>query len=135
MSPLATSARRSSLPVSRSSDCSRSTVCRSLSISRLRSNGLNSSDRASFEISMRVRATALRIRRYGRFLRLRHALQLGRLLQRDIVQVADLVEHLQRLLGLLLDLFFGQLFVVELNDFLDRPRALAQILARPSPVP
>src|SRR6266478_1432010 len=97
-SPLATSARRSSRPASRSSDCSRSTVPRILSISRFFSNGLKSIPRISSEIPTRVRATSHFARTYERFF------AFG-------------------------DFFFGQFLIVELHDFFDRPRALAQILA------
>src|SRR5205807_3148382 len=62
-------------------------------------------------------------------LALRGFLQLRRLLQRQIVKLGNLVDGLQRLLGLIGDFFFGELFVVELNDFLDRAHALAQIIA------
>ena len=41
----------------------------------------------------------------------------------------NLVDVLQRLLGLVGDFFFGQLFIVKLHDLFDGPRALAQIFA------
>ncbi len=54
--------------------------------------------------------------------------QLRRLLQRQLVELGQLVERLQRLLSLVLDFLFGQLFVIKDDDFFDRARALAQIL-------
>src|SRR5580658_4511203 len=63
------------------------------------------------------------------FLRLGRGFQLFGLLQRQVVQLRDLVDVLQRLLGLVGDFFFGELFVVKLDDFFDGPRALAQIFA------
>ena len=50
-------------------------------------------------------------------------------LHRLQVELGDLIDLLQRLLGFGLDLFLGKLLVVELNDFLDRAGAVAQILA------
>ena len=63
------------------------------------------------------------------FLRLGSLVELGGLLQRGLVQFRDLVDVLERLLGLVGDLFFGQLFVVKLHDLFDRANALAQIVA------
>src|ERR1700678_2114775 len=60
-------------------------------------------------------------------LRLRHFFQLGRLLQRQQVKLRHAVNLLQRRLGLRFDFFFGKFFVVELDDFLDRTRTVAQI--------
>src|SRR6266403_1794942 len=45
------------------------------------------------------------------------------------VELRNLVENLERFLGLVFDLLFGEFFVVKLDDFLDRPCALAEILA------
>ncbi len=59
----------------------------------------------------------------------RRFLELLGLLQRQIVKLRDLVDVLQRLLRLVRDFLFGQLFVVELHDLFDRPRALPQILS------
>ena len=59
----------------------------------------------------------------------RRLLEFYRLLQRRIVELGNLVDGLQCLLGLVGDFFFGELFVVKLNDFLDRAHALAQIVA------
>ena len=63
VSPLETSARRSSFTASRSSCCSRSTVRRRRSISRFFSKGLNSIERTRRDISMRVRASVHLARR------------------------------------------------------------------------
>src|SRR4029077_5122911 len=49
-------------------------------------------------------------------------------MQTFVVQFRDLVENLERFLGLVFDLFFGQLFVVELDDFLDRACTLTKIV-------
>src|SRR5439155_5695313 len=62
-------------------------------------------------------------------LRLRCFIELGGLLQRRLVQFRNLVDVLERLFGLIGDLFFGQLFIVELYDLFDGPYALAQIVA------
>ena len=51
------------------------------------------------------------------------------LLQRQQIQLRHAVNLLQCFLGFRFNLFFGEFFVVELNDFLDGPRAVAQILA------
>jgi hypothetical protein len=61
-------------------------------------------------------------------LRFRRLVELHRLLQRQVVKLRDLLDVLQRLLGLVGDLLFGQFFIVKLDDFLDRPRALAQVI-------
>ena len=50
------------------------------------------------------------------------------LFQGQIVEARDLVEDFERRAGLVLDFFFGQLLVIELDDFFDRARAGAQIL-------
>src|SRR6202521_1809643 len=63
------------------------------------------------------------------FLRLQSFIELGRLLQRGLVQFRNLVDVLERLFGFVGDLLFGQLFVVKLHDFLDRAHALAKIVA------
>ena len=60
---------------------------------------------------------------------LRHLAELCGLLQRQKIKLGDLVNLLERVLGLCFDLFFGEFFVVELNDFLDGTRAVAQIFA------
>ena len=65
----------------------------------------------------------------GALLRLRHPLELRGFPQTFVVQLGDLVEDLERFLGLVFDFLFGQLFVVELDDFLDRARALAEVVA------
>ncbi len=65
----------------------------------------------------------------GALLRLRHPLELRGFFQTFQVKLRNPVENLERFLGLVLDLFFGELFVVELDDFLDRARALAQVFA------
>ena len=65
----------------------------------------------------------------GALLRARDAFELGGLLHRQQVELSDLVDLLERFPGFRFDLFFGQFFVVELDDFLDRPGAVAQILA------
>ncbi len=58
----------------------------------------------------------------------RRLLQLDRLLQRVVIQLGDFLDVLERLLGLVRDLFFGELFIVELHDLFDGPHALAQIV-------
>src|SRR5438874_6595594 len=60
---------------------------------------------------------------------LRGLFELRGLLQRCFVKLGNLVDGFQRLLGLVGDFFFSELFVVELHDFLDRAHALAQIVA------
>src|SRR5215469_12728468 len=65
----------------------------------------------------------------GTLFALRGLVQLRRLLQRRVVQLRYLVDVLQRLLRLVGDFFFGELFVIKLDNFLDRPHALAQIIA------
>ncbi len=62
-------------------------------------------------------------------LRARNFFELLRLLHRQQVELGDAVDLLERFLGLLLDFLFGQLFIVELNDFLDRAGAVAQVFA------
>ena len=64
----------------------------------------------------------------GTLLCLGDALQLGRLLQRQIVEAGDLVQNLEGLPRLIFDLLFGQLLIIKLHNFLDRARAVAQIL-------
>ena len=64
-----------------------------------------------------------------RFLGFRRLVELCGLLQRGFVELRNLVDVLERLLGLVGDFFFGQLFIVELHDLLDRAHALAQIVA------
>src|SRR5208283_1524228 len=61
-------------------------------------------------------------------LRFRRVVELDRLLQGQFVELGNLVDVLERLLGFVGDLFFGELFVVKLNDFLDGPRALPQVI-------
>src|SRR5437667_411420 len=56
-------------------------------------------------------------------------IELHGLLQGRVIQFRDLVDVLQRLLGFVRDFLFGELFVVELNNFLDRPCALAKVFA------
>ena len=51
------------------------------------------------------------------------------MLQREKIELGDLVNLLERVLGLRFNLFFGELFVVKLNDFLDGARAVAKIFA------
>ena len=58
-----------------------------------------------------------------------HLAELGGLLQREKIELGDLVNLLERVFGFRFDLFFGELFVVELDDFLDGARAIAQIFA------
>src|SRR5712692_1943242 len=63
------------------------------------------------------------------FLRLQCFIELRGLLQRHLVQFRDLIDVSQRLLGLVGDFLFGQLFVVELHDLFDGAHAFAQIVA------
>src|SRR5580692_5813266 len=56
------------------------------------------------------------------FLGLGRGLQLFGLLQRQVVQLRNFVDVLQRLLCFVSDFFFGQLFVVKLDDLFDGPR-------------
>ena len=65
----------------------------------------------------------------GALVRARPCFEFLGLLHRKQVKLADLVDFLQRFAGLGFDLLFGELFVVELNDFLDGARAAAQIFA------
>src|SRR5258707_2635743 len=62
-------------------------------------------------------------------LHLRSFIEFLGLLQRALVQFRDLVDVLERLLGLVGDFFFGQLFIVKLHDLFDGPHAFAQIVA------
>src|SRR5882762_1894289 len=90
-SPLDTSARRSSRPASRSSDCKRSTVPRIFPL----------------------RAHVLLLLRLGCLV------ELYRLFERQVVKFRDLFDVFQGLLGFVGDLLFGQLFVVKLDNLLD----------------
>ena len=65
----------------------------------------------------------------GTLLRLRHPLELRGFFQTFQIKLRNLVENLERFLGLVFDFFFGEFFIVELDDFLDRARALAEIFA------
>src|SRR3984893_11203355 len=58
----------------------------------------------------------------------RGVVQLHRLLQSLFVQLRNLVDVLQGLLGLVGNLLFGEFFVVKHDDFFDGPGAFAQIL-------
>ena len=62
---------------------------------------------------MRVREMAYRAVQIRTFLGFGDLFQLGRLLERPIVEAGNLVENLERLLRLVLDLLFGQLLIVE----------------------
>ena len=78
---------------------------------------------------MRVRATAYLRVQIGALLRARDSLELRRQLHRLQIELGDLVDLLERFLGLRFDFLFGELFVVELDDFLDGAGAVAQVLA------
>src|SRR5271167_781560 len=58
----------------------------------------------------------------------RDTLELRNLLRRQQIQRGDLIDLLERLLCLRFDLFLGQLLVVKLDDFLDRPGVVTQVL-------
>ena len=62
-------------------------------------------------------------------LRARDFVELLSLLHRYEVELGDFVDLLQRLFRFCFDLFFGELFVVELDDFFDRARPGAEIFA------
>src|SRR5258707_10897804 len=118
-SPLDTSARRSSRPASRSSDCKRSTVPRILSISRFFSNGLKI-NAANFQGNGDTRPRHFPLRAHVLLLlRLGCLVELYRLFERQVVKFRDLFDVFQRLLGFVGDLLFGQLFVVKLDNLLD----------------
>src|SRR5437660_6278015 len=55
--------------------------------------------------------------------------QLFRLLQRGFVELSDLINLPKRLLSLVGDFFFGELFIMELNNFLDGAHTFAQAFA------
>src|SRR5579862_690602 len=59
--------------------------------------------------------------------RARHGFETRRLLERRSVHLADFVEELEGLPGLVLDLLLGQFLVVELNDLLDGSRTAAEV--------
>ncbi len=65
----------------------------------------------------------------GALLRFCHPLELRGFPQTFEVELRNLVENLKCFLGLVFDLLFGKFFVVELDDFLDRTCALAEVLA------
>ena len=65
----------------------------------------------------------------GALLRARNFLEFLRLLHRHEVELGDFVDLLQGFFCFCFDLFFGELFVVELNDFFDGARASAEIFA------
>src|SRR6266566_710898 len=65
----------------------------------------------------------------GALLGFRGLLEFHRLLQSRFVELGNLVNRFQRLLGFVGDFFFGELLVVELNDFLDGAHTLAQVVA------
>src|SRR6202795_2440734 len=60
---------------------------------------------------------------------LRSVVELYRLLQRLFIQLGNLVDVLQGLLGFVGDLLFGEFFVVEHDDFFDGSRAFTQIFS------
>src|SRR5713101_2441523 len=55
--------------------------------------------------------------------------QLFRLLQRGFVKLSDFLNLPKRLLSLVGDFFFGELFIIKLNDFLDGAHTFAQAFA------
>src|SRR6267154_1668195 len=55
--------------------------------------------------------------------------QLFRLLQRGFVELSDLLNLPKRLLSLLGDFFSGELFIIELNNFLNGAHTFAQAFA------
>src|SRR6516225_1328810 len=52
--------------------------------------------------------------------------QLSRLLQRDFIELSDFLNLAKRMLSLVGDFFFGELFIIELNNFLDGAHSIAQ---------
>jgi len=52
--------------------------------------------------------------------------QLFRLLQRGFIELSDFLNLPKRLLRLVGDFFFGELFIIEPNNFLDGAYALAK---------
>src|SRR5260370_1813242 len=52
--------------------------------------------------------------------------QLFRLLQRGFVKLSDFLNLPKRLLSLVGDFFFGELFIIKLNNFLDGAHTFAQ---------
>src|SRR5208337_3325642 len=86
-------------------------------------------DVANFQGNFHARAGHGPLRAHVRpLLRFGRIVELDRLLQRQFVEFGDFVDVLQSLLGFVGDLFFGQLFVVKLDDFLDGTRALPQVI-------
>ena len=86
-------------------------------------------DVANFQGNFHARAGHGPLRAHVRPLfRFRRVVELDRLFQRQLVEFRDLVDVLQRLLGFVGDLLFGEFFVVKLDDFLDGPRALPQVI-------
>ena len=55
--------------------------------------------------------------------------QLFRLLQRGFVKLSDFLNLPKRLLSLVGDFFFGELFIIKLNNFLDGAHTFAQAFA------
>src|SRR6266403_1776068 len=87
-------------------------------------------DRANSDGNLHARPRHVPLRANVRpLLRFRRLIELRGLLQRGFVQFCNLVDVLERLLSLVGDFFFGQLFVVKLHDLLDRAHALAQVVA------
>jgi len=122
----------SSLPASRSRDCRRSTVLRIFSIRRFFSSRWYSSERANCDISMRSRDTWYFQADVGALLRFRHPLEASRLPQTFEVELRNLVENLERFLGLVS--IFSSVSSSSSNwtDFLDRTCALAEVPRRSS---
>ncbi len=91
--------------------------------------------RMATEISTRVRATSHCPRHFPlradvrSFFRLQCFIELLGLLQCGFVKFCNLVDVPERLLGLVGNLLFCQLFIVELHDLFDGPHALAKIVA------
>ena len=75
-------------------------------------------DGANRERNFDARARHIPLRVHPRTLFcLRSFFELRRLLQAGVVQLRDFLDVLERLLGLVRDFFFGQLFIVELRRF------------------
>src|SRR5207253_5708495 len=55
--------------------------------------------------------------------------QFFRSLQRGLVELSDALNLPKRLLSLVGDFFFGELFIIELNNFLDGAHTFAQAFA------
>ena len=78
---------------------------------------------------MRVRANCMLGAEIDALFGFGRVLQADGLFARQVVGGVDFLDHAQCRAGLVFDFFFGQLFLIELDDFLDGAAALAQLFA------